>query len=182
MKLILSATTIFAAVLLALDASAFISKQTENAAKQLGAFNVGEIEFQAGGDGIAEPSRDEIKRLLREARAAGTIDHIKVLAWSDQEYPMPKQKHSAREIKLADQRLARAKTFLQSDLKVNSVKEYNMAQRPNAFEELMRLPEANVKNTTENNGAAPKTQMELGLFGEKGQASKAVVMVFLKKK
>ncbi len=55
-----------------------------------------------------------------------------------------------------------------------------MTERPNALRKLFHTQTEKVKNTTEMAGAAP-TADQTGLFDNKAQASKSVVMIFMKK-
>ncbi len=81
---------------------------------------------------------------------------------------------------LAKNRISHLKSFLKDELKVKSVDTHNMAERPNALEKFFNTGDAKVKNTTEASGAAP-TDGNTGLFDLKAQASKGVVMIFLKR-
>lgn len=167
--------------LFAIEALAMISEQTRQAATSLGAANLGEIEFVAGSDALTDQSRAEIRNVVDEARQQGELDYINVLAWSDQEYPASKTSQSKANVTLAKRRIETVKAFLKSDLKIKDVSGFNMAKRPGALTEFLNTKDARVKKTTEVAGAAPVQDSETGLFGEKGQASKAVLMIFTKK-
>lgn len=167
--------------LFAIEALAMISEQTRQAATSLGAANLGEIEFVAGTDSLTDQSRAEIRNVIDEARQKGELDYINVLAWSDQEYPASKTSQSKANVSLAKRRIENLKTFLKTDLKIKNVSGFNMAERPGKLKEFLNTKEARVKKTTEVAGAAPVEDSETGLFGEKGQASKAVLMIFTKK-
>ena len=167
--------------LFAIEALAMISEQTRQAATSLGAANLGEIEFVAGSDALTDQSRAEIRNVVDEARQKGELDYINVLAWSDQEYPASKTSQSKANESLAKKRIETVKSFLKSDLKIKNVSGFNMAKRPGKIKEFLNTKEARVKKTTEVAGAAPVQDSETGLFGEKGQASKAVLMIFTKK-
>lgn len=165
----------------AFEASAMLSEQTQQAAISLGATGLGEIEFGAGSDSISDQGRAEIRNVVDEARKKGELDHIKVLAWSDQEYPVAKTSQSKASIDIAQRRIKTIEAFFKSDLKIKKVIGFNMAERPGKFKELFNTQDAKVKKTTEIAGAAPVQQSDTGLFGENGQASKAVFMIFTKK-
>ncbi|MES2801680.1 MAG: hypothetical protein V4654_04260 [Bdellovibrionota bacterium] len=167
--------------LFAIEALAMISEQTRQAAISLGAANLGEIEFVAGSDALTDQSRAEIRNVIDEAGQKGQLDYINVLAWSDQEYPADKTSQSKANISLAKRRIDTLKKFLKTDLKIKNVSGYNMAERPGKLKEFLNTKDARVKKTTEVAGAAPVQDTDTGLFGEKGQASKAVLMVFTKK-
>jgi hypothetical protein len=167
--------------LFAIEALAKISDQTQQAATSLGAAGLGEIEFVAGSDVLSDQSRAEIRNVIDEARKKGELDHVKVLAWSDQEYPADKTSQSKANVTLAKNRIKTFEAFIKSDIKIKNVDGFNMAERPGKLKELFNTKDAKVKKTTEVAGAAPVKDSETGLFGEKGQSSKAVFMVFTKK-
>ena len=169
------------ASLFAIEALAMITDQTQQAATSLGAASLEEIEFVAGSDALTDQSRAEIRNIVDEARRKGVLDHIKVLAWSDQEYPAAKTSQSRANVALAKRRIDSLKAFLHTDLKIRNVDGFNMAERPGKIKEFLNTKEARVKKTTEVAGAAPVQDSDTGLFGEKGQASKAVLMIFTKK-
>jgi len=183
MKLFLRCLVVMSLVcsLFAIEALAMISEQTRQAATSLGAANLGEIEFVAGSDALTDQSRAEIRNVVDEARQKGELDYINVLAWSDQEYPASKTSQSKANVTLAKRRIETLKTFLKKDLKIKNVSGFNMAERPGKLKEFLNTKDARVKKTTEVAGAAPVLDSETGLFGEKGQASKAVLMIFTKK-
>ena len=169
------------ASLFAIEALAIISEQTRQAATSMGAANLGEVEFVVGSDQLTDQTRAEIRNVVDEARQKGELDYVNVLAWSDQEYPAAKTSQSKTEIALAKRRIANLQAFLKKDLKIKNVSGFNMAERPGKIKEFFGTKEARVKKTTEVAGAAPVEESDMGLFGEKGQASKAVLMIFTRK-
>lgn len=183
MKVILRCLVVFTIVasLFGIEALAMVTDQTEQAAKSLGATSLGEVEFVAGSDALTDQGRTEIRNAIDEARKKGELDHVAVMAWSDQEYPAAKTSQSKANVELAKRRTETLKAFLKTDLKIKNIDTFNMAERPGKLKEWLNTKEARVKKTTEVAGAAPVQDSETGLFGEKGQASKAVFMVFTKK-
>lgn len=169
------------ATFFSLETVAMISEQTRQAATSLGATGLGEVEFVPGSDALTDASRAEIRNAVDEARQKGELDHAKILAWSDQEYPAAKTSQSKANVSLAKKRIESVKKYLRSELKLKNVDGFNMAERPGKVKEFLNMPEARVKKTTETAGAAPVQDTDTGLFGEKGQASKAVLMIFTKK-
>jgi hypothetical protein len=175
-----------AAVLKTLVLSTLISFQaqawttTQEAADRLGATQVKEISFDKNSSNLSQAQKDEFTRELADAKLKGQIDEIKILAWSDKEYPGQKHKLSKSDNLLAKRRLSNLKTFFKNELKVSSVDSYNMTERPNALQKLFNTSSAQVKTVAENTGAAPNSE-NTGLFDMNAQASKGVVMIFLKK-
>lgn len=152
---------------------------TQDAADRMGASQVKELSFDKNGRGLSEAQKTEIRNAVNDAAQKGRIDEVKVLAWSDKEYPTEKGKLSKDDHKLAKARMNEIKKFLKDDMKVSSVSTYNMSERPNALEKFFHTSDAKVKGVAESTGAAP-TEKETGLFDMKAQASKGVVMIFTK--
>lgn len=161
----------------ALQASAWTNSQ--DAGLMLGASQVKEITFDRHSSSLTDAHKETLRAAINEASQAGKIAEVKVLAWSDKEYPSPTGKQSREDVKLAQQRMSDIKSYLK-DLKVSSVDTYNMTERPNALQKLFHTKTEKVKNTAEMAGAAP-TADQTGLFDNKAQASKSIVMIFMKK-
>lgn len=161
----------------AVQVSAWTNSQ--DAGVMLGATQVKEITFDKKSSSLTDAHKLALKAAIDEASQSGQIAEVKVLAWSDKEYPSPTGKQSRADVKLAKNRIADIKSYLK-DLKVSDVGSYNMTERPNALQKLFHTKTEKVKNTTEMAGAAP-TADQTGLFDNKAQASKSVVMIFMKK-
>ncbi|MNK01234.1 hypothetical protein D3C87_190290 [compost metagenome] len=155
--------------------------ETENASKALGASQVSEITFEEGKSTLTQESRNEIREMVKDAEKSGKISEIKAAVWADREYPVSDTKAPKADIKLAEDRAKELKKFIKNELKVSDVKTYNMTERPNAMQKLLSTPTAQMKETLEGSGAAPGTEKEKGLFNQKAQASKAVLMIYMKK-
>ncbi|MNL71840.1 hypothetical protein D3C87_1970620 [compost metagenome] len=84
-------------------------------------------------------------------------------------------------MKLANDRANEIKKYIKNELKVSDVKTFNMAERPNALQSMLGTKTAEMKETMEGSGAAPKTEKEKGIFNQKAQASTAVIMIEMKK-
>lgn len=168
-------------MLTTVKAVAMISEQTRQAATSLGAAGLSEIEFVAGSDALTDAGRADIRNVIDEVSQKGELDHVKVMAWSDQEYPAAKTSQSKANVALAKKRIEAVRKFLKDELKVRNVNGFNMAERPGKLKEFLNTADARVKKTAETAGAAPVQDTDTGLFGEKGQASKAVLMIFTKK-
>jgi hypothetical protein len=153
---------------------------TQDAADRLGANQVKEVAFDKNSDKLTDAQKNEIRAAVNEAAQKGKIDEVKILAWSDKEYPAENGKQTKEEIGLAKNRIKHLKAFLKDELKVKDVDAYNMAERPNSLEKLLNTSDAKVKNTTESAGGAP-TEGNTGIFDLKAQASKGAVMIFLKR-
>lgn len=150
---------------------------SQEAANRMGASEVKEFTFDKSSKALSEEHRQEIRNAINEAAQKGRIDEVKVLVWSDKEYPPEQGQQSKADRKLANERMNEIKKFLKNDLKISSVKTYNMTERPNALEKFFHTSDAKVKSVAEATGAAP-TQNETGAFNLKAQASKGIVLVF----
>lgn len=171
-------TTVLTSV--AFSVTVYAWTTTQDAANRLGAAQVKEISFDKNSDQLSDSVKTEIRTVVTEASQKGKIDEVKVLAWSDKEYPAEKGKQTKEEVNLAKNRLKNLKNFLKDELKVSDVDTHNMTERPNALQKLLNTSDAKVKNAAEATGAAP-TAGNTGLFDMKAQASKAAIMVFMKK-
>jgi hypothetical protein len=170
---IVTALTLLSAV----NASAWTNSQ--DAGNMLGATQVKEITFEKNKGILTDVQKIELRTAINEAAQIGKIAEVKILAWSDKEYPSPTGKQSRDDVKLAQKRLKDIKSYLK-DLKVSEVGTYNMTERPNALQKLFHTSTEKVKKTAEMAGAAP-TADQTGLFDNKAQASKSIVMIFITK-
>ena len=155
--------------------------ETEHAASSLGAAKVSQVKFDEGKSVLSDSARQEIKTIVDDAKKAGKIDEIRLAVWADREYPAADTKAPKADVKLAEDRANEIKKFIKNELKVSDVKTFNMAERPNMVQTWMGTKTAEVKETLEGSGAAPKTEKEKGLFNQKAQASTAVIMINMKK-
>lgn len=171
-------TPVLVAIAFALTSQAWTTSQ--DAADRLGAAQVKEVSFDKNSDKLTDAQKAEIRAAVQEAAQKGKIDEVKILAWSDKEYPSENGKQTKEEVGLAKNRIKHLQAFLKDELKVKSVDTHNMAERPNSLEKMFNTGDAKVKNTAEASGAAP-TDGNTGIFDLKAQASKGVVMIFLKR-
>lgn len=178
MKTIFVRALVIVSILSSIQTQAWTTSQ--DAADRLGATQMKELSFQKNSSNLTEAQKTELRKVINEAAQKGQIDEVKILVWSDKEYPNKNMKQSKSDIKLAKNRLNDLKSFLKKDLNVSTVDSYNMTERPNALQKFFNTSDAKVKNTTELVGAAP-TDMNTGLFDMNAQASKGVVMIFMKK-
>ncbi len=61
---------------------------------------------------------------------------------------------------------------------MSAISTYNMAERPNVVEKMFKTSTASTKDTLEKSGAAPNSEANTGLFGEKSKSSTAMVLVY----
>lgn len=140
---------------------------------------VAELKFKKGSDELTVADRRKIKRMMREAEAAGKISEVKVISWADQEYPTAQQKKlDDEQIELAKNRNREISNFVLNspDAKGVGVAEYSMAQRPSVFQKIFKTEDARLKYSLEEAGI-PKGEAK---DKRVAKASRSVVMVFLK--
>jgi len=160
---------------------AMVTSETEAAARKLGASSAGEVEFDLGKADLTDLSKDDLNELKSEAEQAGDIKEVRVIAWADKEYPPSEQKkYTTADIRLSEERANNVKSYLKDQLHLKSITTYNMAKRPNVFQEMLKTPSAAIKNTLEKSGAAPHSEENTGLFAENSKSSTVLVLIFKK--
>ncbi|MBX3023023.1 MAG: hypothetical protein KF799_15210 [Bdellovibrionales bacterium] len=172
-------------------AHTMVMPPTTNAAEALGYQVAGEIEFprrtstplrQSLAENLAEIHEMCPRTQLRNSPVRAPV-HIVVLAWSDREFPGERDEYTLEDLDLAAQRARRTAAGLRRDLPADTSFELvNMAsRRPHKVRvsdrASVRGPVFDVKTALKISGAAPSGRLEVGLFGEYGQSSKAVVWV-----
>lgn len=152
------------------------SAEATTAAREVAASHVTEVNFEKNSFVLTEGSRAALADLVNQAKAVGTIDDVKVIAYADQAYPADsKKKLSKKERDLATRRANAISSYLKGQLAINDVDTYNMAERPNAMESAFNTSDARIKSALENAGVTAADGKSFT-----GKSSRAVVMVMLK--
>lgn len=136
------------------------------------------IVFRPGKANLDSVSKENIRELTVKAhKQKKPIEEIRILAWSDKEYPDDVQeKASTKDIILATERAQKIKDFLEEDLKeTDDIDAYNMAKRPNLVSKLFRNDEYEVKEAFESSGATGSKLPDGSVSYTK--ASKALVII-----
>lgn len=136
------------------------------------------IVFDEGKSTLSRNDKKQLQKLADKAHDdKREIDEIRILAWSDKEYPEPdKKKASEQEILLAANRAQAIKNFLEEDLnEYEDIDAYNMARRPDFLSKLLRDDEFSVKEAFEGSGATG-TKLADGKTSY-SKASKALVII-----
>jgi hypothetical protein len=162
-------------------ASASVNSDTKKAATRTGAATVAEVSFSKDSTDLSDGAKKELQEAITAAGKNGEIKEVRVAAWADQEYPPKGVALSGSQIDLAEKRAEGIQAYLEKSLNVTGVSTINMAERPSGIQNMLKTPGAKTKNTLENSGAAPTGSDQTGLFGLKGKASEAVVMIYYKK-
>ncbi len=151
------------------------SIEAKQVANEEQASYVTEIKFPKDQISLNNAARDQIRKVVDQAAAKGSISEVKVITWADAEYPaIHTEKLSSEAVRMADQRNDQIKNFLK-DRKVK-VEAYNMAERPGALAGLFGTENAQIKKSLETAGI-PNTDTSVKA---PAKASKSIVMVILK--
>jgi hypothetical protein len=122
------------------------SPQVQSAASVTDATFVTELTFQPGSSKLTSAAKSRINELIRDAKASGKIEDIKVLSWADQEYPSEQAgKLSQAQRNLAEARTKEIRNHISAADNDIDVDAYNMAERPGAISRLMGTENAKLK-------------------------------------
>lgn len=163
-KNVIKSIIIMAAAMLVLEAQAL---NTQDAATKLGAAEYKEVVFQKSMTNLTQAQKDELRSVITTAASRGTIDHVKIMAWSDVDYPSQAVNQTKGEVAMTQDRLSYLQSFLKSDLNVANIETYNMTDRPDSIDRLV--------NSVGANGASTE------IYDDRAQASKGVIILFMKK-
>lgn len=143
------------------------------AAEQESSF-VAELTFAKNGSNLSSAGKESLRQLVRSAKQAGAIEEIKIITWSDSEYPsVHTKKLSSAERDLVSKRnkgIADHLKTLENDLKVTP---YSMAERPSVLAEIGGTSDARIKRSLEMAGI-PTTDTTVKV---PAKASKSIVLV-----
>jgi hypothetical protein len=135
------------------------------------------ILFREGKSSLDSVNKELLKDLMAKAhKDKRKIEEIRILAWSDSEYPNEPEKAPKKEISLASDRAQKIRDYLEEHLhEMNDIDAYNMAKRPNLISTLFRNDEFDVKKAFEQSGATSSKLPDGSLSYTK--ASKALVII-----
>ena len=162
-------------------ARASVNSETQNAASRTGATTVAEISFSKESINLSDSAKKELQEAITSAGKKGEIRDVRVAAWADKEYTPKGVALAGSQIDLAEKRAESVQSYLKQSLNVSEVSTINMAERPSGIQNMLKTSGSKTKNTLENSGAAPTGSDQTGLFGLKGKASEAVVMIYRRK-
>jgi hypothetical protein len=125
------------------------------AAAEQNAQHFTEIEFRKGSSALSRDATYKLDTAMRKARRLGEIDQIKIISWSDQEYPAENSRELPdRQLDLADRRSESIENYLEDKLDWTvDIDEHNMADRPNDLERIFETSDYRVKQSLEQAGA-----------------------------
>lgn len=139
------------------NADANAPMQESRAAAAVGAQKYVAVNFANGQTSLRDSDKAALRSLTSQVDES-RVSEIIVLAWGDKEYPADGVKAASRDVKLAEQRAANIKKFIQDDLAFDAdVDRHNMAERPGTMAKIFRTQDFEVKNTLESTGEMPVT-------------------------
>lgn len=106
---------------------------------------VAKIDFAKGAYALSEAEKNEIAGLIRDARANGEIDEVKVLAWADRDVSTGNRKATSAEVDLADNRAKAVRSYIREQMKLKDIDTHNMAESPNFMSRLFKTDDYEMK-------------------------------------
>lgn len=154
------------------------SMEAKQVANEQEAAFVTEITFKKGSNSLTQVSKQKLTHLLANAKSAGDVEEIKVISWADTEYPsVNTKKLSKKERDLARNRNSEIQKYLKAENDRMKFTAYNMAERPNVFQDWLNTSDARIKKSLEVAGI-PTTDTSVKI---PSKASRSMVMALLKK-
>jgi len=155
------------------DEKPTVAKAYEKAATLNEASFVTEIVFEKSSAELSMDGQNHLKDVLSAAKAKGKVEEVKIIAWSDKEYPKSGKLHKDQR-ELADSRGLEIAGFVRDVLKEPEldVDKYNMAEHSSELEKLFKTGDARVKRSLEAAGLAQPEKSEMPK-----KAGRALVMI-----
>lgn len=171
--------TFFLFVFASANVLADVGSETQTAAEKLGASQVAEVTFEKGQYNLSDSNKEALNEFIQNANADATVDKAQVIAWSDREYPANSNiKLNKEDVTLAKRRAEAVKDYLRTKMSGKKVEIFNMAERPNGLQKLLKTKTAKLKTTLETTTAAPTSDQDTGLFGQNAKASTVVLFAY----
>lgn len=121
-------------------------------------------------------AKQDLRRVISDAKKIGKIKELKVITWGDSEYPSTQEKKlSSAEIDLVKKRNNAIRNYVKSYSEGADVDTYSMAERPGAIKEMFNTSDARVKKSLEGAGI-PNTETSAKNIPK---SSKSIVMVIV---
>ncbi len=137
------------------------------------------LEFNKGKTELTAHDKKELEQFAKKVDQDGReVSDIKILSWSDREYPVKAEKINKSDVKMANKRADEIEDYFKDVLDVDhSFKTYNMAKRPSKIDELIKTEDYKTKNIFEKTGAMPTSSSNEMARLMSDKASKALIMV-----
>lgn len=133
-----------------------------------------EISFARGSFLLTEEAKAKLDALLDRARSRPAGGNVRIVSWSDHEYPSETERALSRsEQELADRRGREIENYLKRAAKTRGPRElemttFNMAARPNTFENLVGTRNARLKQALESSPSRTKTSRSIVMLVREG--------------
>ncbi len=150
----------------------------KNVAAETNAALVTEVSFVKGSSQLSANAKRKLEQLVIEAKSRGKIDDIKVIAWSDINYPSEvRGSLSNQQRTLASNRNREVEKYIKNVSETSlSVDTFNMAERPNTFEKWFNTSDYKVKKSLEDAGLPTTANGTLSLPDKRSSAMVLVVL------
>lgn len=156
------------------EGTAGTSIEAKQVAVEQEASYVTEFSFNKGSANLTDTAKEDMRRMINQAKAKGDIKELKVITWGDSEYPSTNTKKlSSAEINLVKKRNKAISDYAKSISEGIDVDTHSMAERPGALKELFNTSDAQVKKSLETAGI-PTTDTAVKV---PSKASKSIIMV-----
>ncbi len=154
-----------------------VSKESRQVAVQESASYVTDLSFDEGSAKLSSSDRSKLDEIISKAKYGGRIDDVKVISWSDAEYPsLKKGKLSKAQGSLAERRAENIKNYLKGLDRSLDIDTFNMAEQPGSLSKLFKTENSKIKKSLETAGIAHDD----GDDRYSAKAGKSTVMVILK--
>lgn len=136
------------------------------------------IKFEAGSRSLTESEKNSLRNLIKEAQTKGVIRQVTIVAWSDKMLPRTGNELSRRDRNLAKGRASAIENFLKSELALENVDTYNMAEPANWLARTLNSKDAELKSVFGRPfNETPLNSAQFYLVKSDGGPSKAVALV-----
>lgn len=137
------------------------------------------IEFKRGTATLTDNAKKNLRSLVDNAKAKGTIDKLHVAVWSDKAVPAANRPDlSDADRKLADDRISAIESYVSETLQVSNIDTHNMAEKTDWFARGFNTQEAELSSLFAQEGApSDVTPEQFKVVKQKGGPMKAVILL-----
>ncbi|MFM6928779.1 MAG: hypothetical protein ACKOX6_09950, partial [Bdellovibrio sp.] len=151
-----------------------VSSAAQQTAQKEDASYVTEFSFKKGSAVLTENAKSDLRRVISDAKQNSKIKEVKVITWSDSEYPSSRTKKlSSSERDLVKKRNDAIRDYMKSYSNRLDVDTYSMAERPGVLQEMFNTSDARIKKSMQDAGIATTESP----YRSAPKSSKSVVMV-----
>ncbi|MFM6928458.1 MAG: hypothetical protein ACKOX6_08330 [Bdellovibrio sp.] len=151
-----------------------VSSAAKQTAEREEASYVTEFSFKKGSAVLTKNAKNDLRKVISDAKQKGKIKELKVVTWSDSEYPSSETKKlSSAERELVKRRNNAIRDYVKSYSQGLDVDTYSMAERPGVLQEMFNTSDARIKKSMQDAGIATTESP----YRSAPKSSKSVVMV-----